>query len=135
MPPTASLILLLAGIIFLSARLYASPHSRGGGQVGGLTFEAEPVRRHQPIALVVTSVEDGGPAAKADIAAGDRIDRIDGRPIASAADAAARLRRDARKGVTLRIRRGIRTSYKHLPATRGPQPGTVHVAENIARRR
>ena len=51
------------------------------------------------------------------------------------ADAAARLRRDARKGVTLRIRRGIRTSYKHLPATRGPQPGTVHVAENIARRR
>ena len=42
MPPTALLILLLAGIIFLSARLYASPHSRGGGQVGGLTFEAEP---------------------------------------------------------------------------------------------
>ena len=120
MPPTALLILLLAGIVFLSARLYASPHSRGGGQVGGLTFEAEPVRRHQPIALVVTSVEDGGPAAKADM---------------SAADAAARLRRDARKGVTLRIRRGIRTSYKHLPATRGPQPGTVHVAENIARRR
>lgn len=63
-----------------------------------MTFEAEPVRHHQPIALVVTSVEDGGPAAKADIAAGDRIDRIDGRPIASAADAAARLRRDARKG-------------------------------------
>ncbi len=54
MPPTALLILLLAGIVFLSARLYASPHSRGGGQVGGLTFEAEPVRRHQPIALVVT---------------------------------------------------------------------------------
>ena len=53
MPPTALLILLLAGIVFLSARLYASPHSRGGGQVGGLTFEAEPVRRHQPIALVV----------------------------------------------------------------------------------
>lgn len=132
MPPTALLILLLAGIVFLSTRLYASPHSRGGGQLEGLTFEAEPARRHQPIALVVTSVEDGGPAAKADIVAGDR---IDGCPIASATDAAARLRRDARKGVTLRIRRGIRTSYKHLPATRGLQPGTVHVAENIARRR
>ena len=136
MPPTALLILLLAGIVFLSARLYASPHSRGGGQVGGLTFEAEPVRRHQPIALVVTSVQDNGPAARADIAAGDVIDGIDGRPIASLSSVGRAMRSDARSGPLLHIRHAGESRYKHLPgrapSVRSKEP---HVAKDSRRRR
>ena len=103
--------------------------SHRGDQLPGLTYEPERPAPRAPIALVVTSVQDGSPAAKADIAAGDVIDRIDGKPIASVSAVAHAVKSDATKGVELHIRHAGKSRYKHLPArTKDP-----HVAENTRR--
>lgn len=130
MPSTALLLAMLAAILILAARLYAAPHPRRTDQIPGLTYEAQQRERRQPIALVVTSVEDDGPAARAQIATGDIIDRLDGQPIASVAAIGAMLRRDARQGITLRVRHDGQIGYKHLPAVHAPVQGRPHVTKD-----
>ena len=78
-----------------------------------------------------TSVQDGSAAAKADIAAGDVIVGINGRPIASVSAIARAMKGDAKRGVDLDIRHDGESRYKHLPPTRVKEP---HVPENTRRR-
>ncbi|MBL9070738.1 MAG: PDZ domain-containing protein [Sphingopyxis sp.] len=131
MPPAGAMLLLMAAVVALAAHLAAAPHAPSGEQIPGLTYEAERATPHAPLALVVTSVQDGSAAAKADIAAGDVIDGIDGRPIASVSSVARAVRGDAHKGVLLHIRHAGESRYKHLPAHHTQEP---HVAENTRRR-
>ena len=131
MPPASALLLMLAGVVGLAAHLASAPFAPPGNQIPGLTFEAERTAPHAPLALVVTSVQDGSAAAKADIAAGDVIVGIDGRPIASVSAVARAMKGDAKRGVDLHIRHGGESRYKHLPPTRVKEP---HVPENTRRR-
>jgi lysylphosphatidylglycerol synthetase-like protein (DUF2156 family) len=101
MPPAGAMLLMLAAVIALAAHLAAAPYPRPGAQLPGLTYEAERASPSAPLALIVTSVQDGSAAAKADIAAGDVIDRIDGRPIPSVSAVARAVKSDAAKGVML----------------------------------
>lgn len=130
MPPASLSLALLASVVALSPRLYAPPHPHGAAQIPGLTYIAQRAKSHTPLALVVTSVEDGGAAAKAGIVAGDVIDAIDGKPVASPDAVAAALRSDGGKTILLHIRHGGESRYKRLPA----DPGPSHVAENTRRR-
>lgn len=134
MPPPGILLALLAAVVALSAHLAAPPHVARADQIPGLTFEPARAPAHTPrapIALIVTSVEDGSAAAKADIAAGDVIDRIDGKPIASVSAVGKAVRSDAGNGVILHIRHAGQSRYKQLPAHSGPP----HVAQDSRRRR
>lgn len=131
MPPAGAMLLMLAAVIALAAHLAAAPYPRPGAQLPGLTYEAERASPSAPLALIVTSVQDGSAAAKADIAAGDVIDRIDGRPIPSVSAVARALRSDAAKGVMLHIRHAGESRYKHLPVRQSQEP---HVAETTRRR-
>lgn len=130
MPPAGAMLLMLAAVIALAAHLAAVP-ARPGEQIPGLTYEAERATPYAPLALVVTSVQDGSAAAKADIAAGDVIDRIDGRPIPSVSAVARAVKSDVTKGVVLHIRHAGESRYKQLPVR---QPQEPHVAENTRRR-
>lgn len=133
MPPPGVLLAMLAGVVALSAHLAAPPHRIRADQIPGLTFEpanAATHAPHAPIALIVTSVEDGSAAAKADIAAGDVIDGIDGKPITSVAAVGKTVRKDAGHGVILHIRHAGQSRYKHLPA----HSGSSHVAKDTHRR-
>lgn len=141
MPPAGALLLTLAAVIALAVHLVRPPHAHTGDQLPGLTYEAERKAPRAPIALVVTSVQDNGPAARADIAAGDVIDGIDGRPIASLSSVGRAVRSDARRGPLLHIRHKGESRYKHLPG-RAPsaRPPSVrsrepHVAKDSRRRR
>lgn len=134
MPSTGLLLASLAAVIFVAAELYAAPHPHASDQIPGLTYEAERGTGRPAVALVVTSVEDSGPAARAGIATGDVIDRIDGRPIASTAAVGKALRRDVKSGVTLRVRHAGQNRYKHLPAARGRKPGVSHGAKDTGGR-
>jgi membrane-associated protease RseP (regulator of RpoE activity) len=137
MPPAGALLLTLAAVIALAVHLVRPPHRHAGDQLPGLTYEAERRAPRAPLALVVTSVQDNGPAAKADIAAGDVIDGIDGRPIASLSSVGRAVRSDARKGPLLHIRHKGESRYKHLPSARAPsaRPREPHVAKDPRRRR
>lgn len=130
MPPAGAMLMMLAAVVALAAHLAAAPTPHPGDQLPGLTYEPERAAPHAPLALVVTSVQDGSAAAKADIAAGDVIDRIDGKPIASVSAVARVVKRDAAKGVELHIRHAGESRYKHLPPARAKDP---HVAENTRR--
>lgn len=136
MPPAGALLLTLAAVIALAVHLVQAPRRHRGDQLPGLTYEAERDTPHAPLALVVTSVQDNGPAAKADIAAGDVIDGIDGRPIASVASVGRAMRSDSGQGPLLHIRHAGESRYKHLPG-RAPsvRPKEPHVAKNPRRRR
>ena len=131
MPPARALLAMLAAVVALAAHLAAAPYAPSGEQIPGLTYETARTAPHAPLALVVTSVQDGSAAAKADIAAGDVIDRIDGKPIASVSAIARAVKSDAAKGVELHIRHAGESRYKHLPPARAKEP---HVAENTRRR-
>ena len=130
MPPASALLLMLAGVVGLAAHLASVPFAPPGDQIPGLTYEAQRTAPHAPLALVVTSVQDGSAAARADIAAGDVIVGIDGRPIASVSAVARAVKGDAIKGVDLHIRHAGESRYKHLPPTRAKEP---HVPENTRR--
>ena len=136
MPPAGALLLTLAAVIALAIHLVAPPHRQRSDQLPGLTYEAKRRAPRAPLALVVTSVQDNGPAAKADIAAGDVIDGIDGRPIASLSSVGRAVRSDARNGPLLHIRHKGESRYKHLPgrapSVRSKEP---HVAKDSRRRR
>lgn len=131
MPPASALLLMLAGVVGLAAHLASAPFAPPGNQIPGLTFEAERTAPLAPLALVVTSVQDGSAAAKADISAGDVIVGIDGKPIASVSAVARAMKGDAKRGVDLDIRHDGESRYKHLPPTRVKEP---HVPENTRRR-
>lgn len=130
MPPASALLLMLAGVVGLAAHLASAPFASPGNQIPGLTYEAERTAPHAPLALVVTSVQDDSAAARADIAAGDVIVGIDGKPIASVSAVARAVKGDALKGVDLHIRHAGESRYKHLPPTRVKEP---HVPENTRR--
>lgn len=131
MPPAGAMLIMLAAVVALAVHLAAAPRPGPGGQLPGLTFEPERAAPHAPLALVVTSVQDGSAAAQADIAAGDVIDRIDGKPIASVSAVARAVKGDAARGVDLHIRHAGESRYKHLPPTRVKEP---HVPENTRHR-
>ena len=131
MPPAGALLITLAAVIALAAHLASSPHPHRRDQIPGLTYETERKAPHAPLALVVTSVQDGSPAAKADIAAGDVIDGIDGKPIRSVSAVTRAVRSDEGRDVLLHIRHEGESRYKHLPARRAKEP---HVAKDTRRR-
>ena len=130
MPPAGALLMTLAAVVALAAHLAAAPHSRARDQIPGLTYEPERKAPHAPLALIVTSVEDGSAAAKADIAAGDVIDGIDGKPIRSVSAVTRAVRSDEGRDVLLHIRHEGESRYKHLPAHRAKEP---HVAKDTRR--
>lgn len=118
LPSTGLLIALLLAVILLALRFNPAPHRHHSNHIPGLTFEARKNGRRGPVILVVTSVQDRGPAAGAHIAAGDVIDRIDGRPIPSLAAVGAAVRRDRGKTMLLHLRHAGESGYKRLPASR-----------------
>lgn len=130
MPPAGALLITLAAVVALAAHLASAPHLHRRDQIPGLTYEAERKAPHAPLALIVTSVQDDSPAAKADIAAGDVIDGIDGKPIGSVSAVARAVKSDAGKGVLLHIRHAGESRYKHLPARHAKDP---HVAKDTRR--
>lgn len=130
MPPPGALLITLAAVVALAAHLASSPHPHRRDQIPGLTYEAERKTPHAPLALIVTSVQDGSPAERADIAAGDVIDRIDGKPIRSVSAVARAVKSDAGKDVLLHIRHDGESRYKHLPARHAKEP---HVAKDTRR--
>jgi len=131
MPPAGALLIMLAAVVALAAHLAASPHTHRRDQIPGLTYEAERKAPRAPLALIVTSVQDNSAAAKADIAAGDVIDGIDGKPIRSVSAVARAVRSDAGKDVLLHIRHEGESRYKHLPARHAKDP---HVAQDTRHR-
>jgi S1-C subfamily serine protease len=131
---TAVLLAILAMVV--AAALWLNPASRRHrhDQLSGLTYEVRPAGRRGPVTLIVTSVADEGAAARAGIAAGDVIDRIDHRPIPSPAAIGAAARHDGNRGVLLHIRHAGENRYTYLPVDRGTDPEAAHVAENTRRR-
>ncbi|WP_287431813.1 PDZ domain-containing protein [Sphingobium sp.] len=96
---------LMSGAFFLHVRRDAEDHGSVSGAsaqlLPGLTLEnAEPAGT----GLVVTSMESSGPAARAGIAVGDDLIRIDGTPIASLDQANAYLSQHANAHLILGLR-------------------------------
>jgi len=129
-PPAGALLIILAAVVALAAHLASPPHPRPRDQIPGLTYEAERKAPHAPLKLIVTSVQDGSAAAKADIAAGDVIDGIDGKPIHSVSAVTRAVRNDEGRDVLLHIRHEGESRYKPLPARRAKDP---HVAKDTRR--
>ena len=115
LPSTGALLVLLVALILLAARWGPGSRPPHSGLIAGLTYEFQP-----PAAgsrkLVVTSVEDDGPAAAAGIAVGDVIESIDDRPVAALADVSAAAKRDGGHGIQLIIRHEGADRYMRLPA-------------------
>ena len=130
-PPAGAMLLTLGAVVALAVHLVAPPHPHRGDQLPGLTYEPKRAAPRMPIDLIVTSVQDGGPADKVDIAPGDVIDRIDGNPIASDAAVGRAVRGDAGKAIILHLRHEGESRYKSLPPARAREP---HVAEDTRRR-
>jgi S1-C subfamily serine protease len=74
--------------------------------------------------LVITSLGEKGPAARAGITAGDVIERIDGIPVHSQSEAAEALKGARSSDITLTLNRRGRYAVVHLPMLRLPDgPG------------
>lgn len=117
LPSTGVLLVLLVAVILLAARWGAGGRQPHLGLIPGLTYELERTAGGAPEpGLIVTSVEDEGPAAVAGIAVGDRIERIDDRPITTLADVAAVSKRDGTRGLRLVVRHQGTDRYMQLPA-------------------
>lgn len=114
LPSAGVLLLLLVAVILLAAHWGAGTRLHHPGLLPGLTYEIERPPRSSP-ALIVTSVEDAGPAATAGIAVGDRIERIDGRPVCALAEVAAASKRDGARGLRLIVRHQGTDRYMQLP--------------------
>ena len=117
LPSTGLLLGLLAGVMALAWQLNPSPARHRANQIPGLTYEVRQNDRAHALFLVVTSVEDDGLAANADIEPGDVIDRIDGKPIASRSAVGEAVRRD-HGGVLLHLRPHRATGDRRLPVDR-----------------
>ena len=131
---TAVLLAILAMVVAGALLINPAPLRHRHNQLSGLTYEVRPAGHRGPVTLIVTSVADAGAAARAGIAAGDLIDRIDRRPIPSPAAIGVAARHDGNKGVLLRVRHAGENRYTYLPVDRGTGLGAAHVAENTRRR-
>lgn len=119
LPSTGVLLLLLVAVIALAARWGAGARVPHSGPIAGLTYElVRPV--HDPPALIVTSVEDTGPAAAAGIAVGDTIERVDDRPVTALADVVATSKQGGMRDIRLVVRHHGADRYMRLPTARGP---------------
>lgn len=117
LPSTGVLLLLLVAVILLAARWGAGARLPHRGLIPGLTYELGRTADGAPESgLIVTSVEDTGPAAAAGIVVGDRIERIDDRPVVAIADVAAASKRDGMGELRLVVRHEGTDRYMRLPA-------------------
>ena len=115
LPSTGVLLLLLVALILFAARWGAGARLPHPGLIPGLTYELGRTAGGAPEpGLIVTSVEDDGPAAAAGIAVGDRIERVDGRPVMAMADVAAASRRSGTDGLRLVVRHQGTDRYMQL---------------------
>jgi C-terminal processing protease CtpA/Prc len=111
-------LLLLVAVILLAAHWGAGSRLPHSGLIPGLTYEVERPARGAP-RLVVTSVEDEGPAASAGIAVGDIIERIDDRPVTALADVVAMSKRSGIRDIRLVVRHRETDRYMQLPTAGG----------------
>ncbi|MCM5680860.1 DegQ family serine endoprotease [Schlegelella sp. S2-27] len=92
---------------------------RIGVQIDQVTKEvAESIGLGKPIGALVRSVEDGGPAQKAGLEAGDIITRFDGKPIERASDL-PRIVGNSKPGNKLSLQVFRRGNYRDLTVTVG----------------
>jgi len=115
LPSTGVSLLLLVAVILFAARWGAGSRPPHAELIPGLTYELQPPA-HGPPRLVVTSVEDDGPAAAAGIAVGDVIERIDDRPVAALVDVAVASKRRGKRDIRLTVRHQGTDRYMQLPA-------------------
>ena len=100
--------LAIGGLFIATNHLADNQYAEGYEQeIPGLTIEQQP-NKSQPKAenLIVTSVASMGPPHDAGIAAGDVIDSIDGRPVASMRELHAAVAAFAAPLVHLELHRG-----------------------------
>lgn len=117
LPSTGVSLFLLVAVILLAAHWGGGSRMPHAGLIPGLTYELQRPANGAP-GLVVTSVEDQGPASAAGIAVGDMIERIDGRPVTALADVAAASKQDDGRGMQLVVRHGGTDRYMQLPVAR-----------------
>ena len=115
LPSTGVSLLLLAGVILFAAHWGAGSRLPHTGLIPGLTYELQRPANGTP-GLIVTSVEDQGPASAAGISVGDMIERIDGRPVTALADVAAAKKQGDAGGMQLVVRHAGTDRYMRLPA-------------------
>ena len=114
--------LAIGGVFLAISHLADNQYAEGYEQeIPGLTIEQQP-NKSQPKAenLIVTSVASMGPPHDAGIAAGDVIDSIDGRPVASMRELHAAVAAFAAPLVHLELHRGRAAVSLDLPDA--PQP-------------
>ena len=107
-------------------RVAASLLSHGGGRRGFLGVATFPVRlpaslekrAGQPRALVLTAVEDGGPAARAGLVLGDVLLSLDGKPVIHVGDLLPLLEEE-RIGASVPARVLRAGEVRELPVTIG----------------
>jgi C-terminal processing protease CtpA/Prc len=118
LPSTGVSLLLLVAVILLATHWGRGARLSHSGLIPGLTYEVERPA-HGVSRLVVTSVEDEGPAASAGIAVGDVIERIDDRPVTALADVVATSRQSGMRDIRMVVRHQGTDRYMQLPATGG----------------
>ena len=114
--------LAIGGVFLATGHLADYQYAEGYEQeIPGLTIEQQP-NYSQPRfeKLIVTSVASMGPAHDAGIAAGDLIDSIDGRPVASMKELHEAVAAFAAPLVHLELHRGSAAVSLDLPEA--PQP-------------
>lgn len=114
LPSTGVLLLLLVAVILFAARWGARSCVPHAGLIPGLTYELQRPAHGSP-ELIVTSVEDEGPAAATGIAVGDVVERIDDRPVTALADVAAALKQGRLRDIRLIVRHQGTDRYMQLP--------------------
>ena len=114
--------LAIGGVFLATSHLADNQYAEGHEQeIPGLTIEQQPNSSQPRVEkLIVTSVASMGPAHDAGIAAGDVIDSIDGRPVASMRELHAAMDTFAAPLVHLDLHRGRAAVSLDLPEA--PQP-------------
>lgn len=109
--------LAIGGVFLATSHLADNQYAEGYEQeIPGLTIEQQPNNSQPKVEnLIVTSVASMGPAHDAGIAAGDVIDSIDGRPVASMRELHATVAAFAAPLVHLELHRGRATVSLDLP--------------------
>lgn len=94
-------------------------HPAPAQPIPGLTYEQEPSpidTSAQGLALIVTSVQNGGAADHAGISVGDMIDQINGQPVRSHSDVVRSVASGKRPTLSLRMKHGGDWVTRDLPA-------------------
>ena len=109
--------LAIGGVFLATSHLADNQYEEGYEQeIPGLTIEQQPNNSQPKVEnLIVTSVASMGPAHDAGIAAGDVIDSIDGRPVASMRELHAAVAAFAAPLVHLELHRGRAAVSLDLP--------------------